>query len=435
MRIAFFEDQHVSGLNPVALMRPVYELLCGQFSLRERLIRRFSVSEWGAFLRPWLAETYREEQPEAQVNDSFWLQQGTTLLINGRWLPTLESLANIEPGEAGIVDDELVYLTLDSEEAILFNDNSWDDVLATLSRSRKNIQASGSLIRHPWDLINQNANQLLADYRLRQYGWSQFEPGPQVAVLGPVENVYIHPRANVDPFVVLDARTGPISIEAGACIQPFTRIEGPCHIGYDSQLFRANIREGTTIGPTSRVGGEVEASILHGYVNTYHDGFLGHSYVCPWVNLGALTTNSDLKNDYSNVKVPLSGVPTETNSNKVGCFIGDHTKTALSSLFNTGSSIGMMSMVLPGGELLPKHIPSFSRVWHGELDDGLSLEDGLTTARTAMGRRNCELTSAQERLIRFLYDDSLSEREQAILRFREKRGSNSSASIPQTAAG
>jgi hypothetical protein len=96
---------------------------------------------------------------------------------------------------------------------------------------------------------------------------------------------------------VLDATQGPISVDAGAVIQSFTRLEGPCHVGIGARLFRANIQKGTTIGPFCRVGGEVEASILHGYVNKYHEGFLGHSYLCPWVNLGALSTSSDLKND------------------------------------------------------------------------------------------------------------------------------------------
>src|SRR5207253_6628464 len=108
-----------------------------------------------------------------------------------------------------------------------------------------------------------------------------------------------------------------ISVEAGAVIQSFTRLEGPCHVGTQSQLFRANVRGGTTIGPVCRVGGEIEASILHGYVNKYHDGFLGHSYLCPWVNLGALSTNSDLKNDYSIVRVPLEGRSVDTGLSKV----------------------------------------------------------------------------------------------------------------------
>jgi hypothetical protein len=169
------------------------------------------------------------------------------------------------------------------------------------------------------------------------------------------------------------------------------------------------------------VGGEVEESILHGYVNKYHEGFLGHSYVCPWVNIGAITSTSDLKNDYSSVRVPLQGVPIDSGSSKVGSFIGDHTKTAIDSMFNTGSSIGVMTMVLPGGRLLPRHIPSFCNVSFGELAADWPLEDGIQTARMAMQRRECELTPAAENLLKVVYAQTADEREAAMNRAAQTR--------------
>ena len=102
-------------------------------------------------------------------------------------------------------------------------------------------------------------------------------------------------------MVVIDAEHGPVYLDEGAEIHPFTRIEGPCYVGKKSILLGAKCREGNSIGPFCRIGGEVEESIIQGYSNKYHDGFLGHAYVGEWVNLGALTTNSDLKNDYSTV--------------------------------------------------------------------------------------------------------------------------------------
>ncbi len=213
------------------------------------------------------------------------------------------------------------------------------------------------MLNYPWDLIHLNGTQLEQDFRTRPHGPSKVTLGSQVAVLGRDEDVYIDPSAQIDPFVVIDARGGPVWIDAGVKAQPFTRIEGPCYIGTKSQLFRANVKEGTSLGPVCRVGGEIEASIFHGYSNKYHDGFLGHSYICPWVNLGALTTNSDLKNDYSAVSVPLWGDSINSGSTKVGCFVGDHSKTALCSLFNTGSSVGVMSMILPGDACCPSTSP------------------------------------------------------------------------------
>ncbi|MBL4884935.1 MAG: hypothetical protein JKY95_10420, partial [Planctomycetaceae bacterium] len=221
------------------------------------------------------------------------------------------------------------------------------------------------------------------------------------------------PQAELEPFVSIIAKNGPVIIEAGVKIQSFTRLEGPCFIGKDTQLFRANIREETSIGPVCRVGGEIEGSIIHGYANKYHDGFLGHSYVCPWVNLGAQTTNSDLKNDYSNVKVPIGLEYLNTKDKKIGCFIGDHAKTAIGTLFNTGTNVGVMAMVLPAGKLCPKHIPSFSRLWHGELDTQCNFEAACQTATTAMQRRNQNFTKTHQKLFKEIQTQTKPERDQA----------------------
>lgn len=427
MRIALFEDQSARDFAPIALVRPVFELLCGQMTARERALEFLPVADWGAFLRGDLADVYREENPGCRVNSLDWLRAGPTLLLNGRWLADPKVLIGIDEGSVGIIDGTVVYLTLDPLEVALLTGDNWDDALTQIARTRRRVAVSGKLAKYPWDLIHYNSDQLRYDFVARDFGLSQAdEQGQHVAVMGEAHNVFIDPSASLDPFVVIDARKGPVSIEAGAMIQAFTRLEGPCHIGAKSQLFRANVREGTSIGPVCRVGGEIEGAILHSFVNKYHDGFLGHSYVCPWVNLGALSTNSDLKNDYSTVRVPLSGVPVDSGEMKVGCFIGDHTKTAIGSLFNTGTSVGVMCVILPDGELLPKHIPSFSRIWHGELIDGLPLEKGLMTARAAMHRRNKTLTMAHETLLRKVHAQSITERDRAIERYAEKAAAGAS---------
>ena len=412
MRILLFEDSQAANLSPIALTRSVFELVCGRFSLLDRILRA-NPQELGLFVRDYLADVTRESCPTAQVNDLNWLSQAPTVVINGRWLPGPQSLSQIVDGKAGIVDDTVAWFVLQPEDCVALDENNWEDMFGTIVRNSEQIEVGGHIIRRPWDLINFNPDQLAWDFR--QYSRSTvMENSPQVAFLGPPVDISVAPSVEIDPFVVIDARHGPVSIDENVKIQSFTRIEGPCHIAAGTQVFRALIREGTTIGPTCRVGGEIEESILHGFVNKYHEGFLGHSYVCPWVNLGAMTTNSDLKNDYSAVRVPLDGEPVDTASTKVGCFIGDHTKTAIDSMFNTGSSIGVMSMVLPGGELLPKFVPSFSKVWHGELQDGWELNRSIETARVCMQRRDQELTPAQEQVLRHLQQTTASARAAAI---------------------
>jgi UDP-N-acetylglucosamine diphosphorylase/glucosamine-1-phosphate N-acetyltransferase len=421
MRVAFFEDRNAVEFGPVTQLRPVFELLCGHYTMRERVIRSQSVTEWGAFLREALVEIYQEQHPEAHVNSSGWLKQGPAVFLNGCWLPDAAALFAIESGTVGVIEGTIAYLTVEPAEAALFDSEPYESAIYQIARTRRRVPAPGKLVSYPWELVEQNPAQIAADFAgcPIERGWTP--ASPQIALVGPAESVAIDRTAQVDPFVVLDATRGPISVEAGATIESFTRVEGPCHIRTGAKLFRASVRGGTTIGPACRVGSEVEKSILHGYVNKYHEGFLGHSYICPWVNLGALSTTSDLKNDYSIVRVPLEGKSIDTGLVKVGCFIGDHTKTGLGSLFNTGSSIGVMCMVLPGGELLPRHIPSFTAVWHGELADAMPIERSLAAARSAMNRRNCELTGAQERLLRHLFDTTQAERDEAIALFRERR--------------
>jgi UDP-N-acetylglucosamine diphosphorylase/glucosamine-1-phosphate N-acetyltransferase len=414
-RTAFFEDAAAEQLRPLTLLRPVFELLCGHFSVRERWVRFGEVHEWGAWLRPELAATYAEQHPEARINDARWSAGGATMFINGRWLPPAGALPDLSPQAAAYVGDTLVAMMVESREA---GGIAWDNLgpeLARLAGGRQRTQAGGALVRFPWDLVTHNAATLRADFALRKQNCGRVRNDAHVVVQGDSAEVYVDPTAEIDPFVVIDARNGPVWIDAGARILPFTRIEGPALIGRETQVFRAHVRGGTTIGPVCRVGGEIEESVLHGYVNKYHDGFLGHSYVCPWVNLGALTSNSDLKNDYSTVRVPAGTDSIDTGSTKVGCFVGDHSKAAIGSLINTGTIVGVMSMLLPDGGLLPKFVPSFSWHRHGRIESSADLlERGIESARSAMSRRGCALTTAGEQLLRQAYVATQSERAGAL---------------------
>src|SRR5262249_20122520 len=126
------------------------------------------------------------------------------------------------------------------------------------------------------------------------------------AVIGPRERLYVHATARVEPHVVVDTTRGPVVLDAEAVVQAFSRIEGPCYVGPQTQLLGAKVR-GCTFGPVCRIGGEVEAAVVQGYSNKYHDGYLGHSYVGEWVNLGAGTQTSDLRNDYGPVSLTVAG--------------------------------------------------------------------------------------------------------------------------------
>src|SRR5262249_17973449 len=157
--------------------------------------------------------------------------------------------------------------------------------------------------------------------------------------------------------------------------------EGPCHVGPDTQVLGARIRA-SSFGPQCRIGGEVEATIVQGYSNKAHDGFLGHSYLGEWVNLGAGTQVSDLRNDYAPLTVSINGARVETGQMKLGAFLGDHTKTSIGTLINAGSVFGAFCQLLTSGTLLPRDVPSFCRYGQGELHERPDLRQLFTTAAT-----------------------------------------------------
>lgn len=413
MRLVIYEDSLAANFSPLATLRPTFELRCGHFSTRERALRYLPVTDWAFAARPELNASLLAASPEAAAFHAEWLSAGPVWFLNGRWLASREDYLNLDEEAVGLVDGEIAWMCLRPEEADLFRLGlTVEEGIAAAARHRRRLEAGGVLARFPWDLVNQNPTQIEWDHAARLARVEPSSAGDSsrsaLAITGPADRVWIDLSADVEPFVSIDVRGGPVWIEAGVKIQSFTRIEGPAWIGRQTQLFRTNLRGGTSIGPVCRVGGEIEASILHGYVNKYHDGFLGHAYVCPWVNLGALTTNSDLKNDYSAVRVPLSGTPIDSGSTKVGCFLGDHVKTAIGTLFNTGTSVGVMAMVLPNGELAPKWIPPFTRLWHGELTPVPDIDRQIAIARTVLGRRNVELNDADEALLRLVWQRELS---------------------------
>lgn len=426
MRVALFEDRLASDFGALALTRPVFELCCGHFGLRERLIRYWEVDDWGVFVRSFLHEAYQEQHPEAHVNDLNWLLDGeVTLLINGRWLPDPDSLDRLEYNGIGVCNGVPVYAVVNSDEALHLCDGTWETTIRQLAPTRRAVEVGGAVFRYPWDLIEQNPVQLCHDFALRGLGGLPPLPDSQVVCQGPAEWIHVPPSVQVDPFVVIDARKGPVSVEERAVLQPFTRLEGPCHIGRETQLFRANVKAGTTLGPVCRVGGEIESTIMIGYSNKYHDGFLGHSYIGAWCNLGANTLSSDLKVDYSQVRVPLNGISLDTGLSKVGCYMGDFTKTGIGSLFNTGTSVGMMALVLPSGDYAPRYIPSFSGVRGGALTAGLPFERWMETVRATLRRRDMEMTNAQERLYWYLVQATKRDRDDAQLRDQASRGLHS----------
>ena len=426
MRLCLVEDSAAGDLDPLTLTRPVFDLRLGASTLGSKIARAFGVgpgpARRGAVIRPYLAAVQRARDPHTAVNDPGWQARGPVLVANGRWVPP-EPFAPPEDGHpwVGMCEGRPACAWAGPDRAATLTPAGVDAWFAAIAADAPHLELGGEWIARPWDLVARNGEHLQRDFAAEAPKGVSNRHLSAVALVGPADRLSIHETVRIDPYTVFDTTGGPITIAAGVLIQPFTRVEGPCYVGRDTQLFRANLRGGVTIGPNCRIGGEVEHAIIHGHSNKYHEGFLGHAYVGEWVNLGAITSNSDLRNDYGEVAVPLGGDPVATGQVKVGCFLGDHTRTGLGSMINTGTVAGVMCNLLPAGPLLPKHIPSFAAVRYGRVAAGFPLEQVFATARTVMGRRGQEFTPLDERLYLDIYEQTRPERERAFQRAHDRR--------------
>jgi UDP-N-acetylglucosamine diphosphorylase / glucose-1-phosphate thymidylyltransferase / UDP-N-acetylgalactosamine diphosphorylase / glucosamine-1-phosphate N-acetyltransferase / galactosamine-1-phosphate N-acetyltransferase len=413
MRLCVFEDRGVYNLEPLSLTRPAFDLLCGACSLLERQARAFAAEEMGALVRPALADLCRETHPGLPVNDRAWLRAGPTALVNARWLPPAQPVADRETPRVALVGEEVAYIVLPSPGIPEGAAEMVEDCLQSWKDRLPQAAAGGTLVRYPWDLVERNPQALCEDLEwFRAHLQAAPRPGG-MGVIGPEDALVVHPDASVEPFVVADTRAGPVLIDRGAVIHSFSRLEGPCYVGPESWIVGANLR-GSTLGPKCRVGGEVEASILQGYCNKYHEGFLGHSYLGEWVNIAAGTQVSDLRNDYGPVRLTINGERVNSGLSKVGAFFGDHAKTGIGALLNTGTVAGAFSAMLPEGSLLPQVIPSFCTYGRGQLQESWDLQQLFTTAAIMMRRRGRELTEAYRDRVFTLYEETAGFRRQVI---------------------
>jgi len=409
--LTLFEDGGYKNLQPLTYTRPVYDLKCGISTLREKILRAYGVEKCCLHTRAYLADLVALQNPELSVNTCC---EKDCLLINGRVLADADLAAKIpmEGDDTAFVtaDGTLVAVRLSADKTKACCQSAPDtiekDAFADLPTETVDVK----LINYPWDLVHENPDQITADFKvLAKPGVIEGKVYEGVTILGK-ENVYIAAGATVKPGVVLDAEEGPIFIDEGAKIFPNAVIEGPTYIGKKSAIkIGAKIYEGTSIGEVCKVGGEVEESIIHSYSNKQHEGFLGHAYLGMWVNLGADTNNSDLKNDYGNVKVSVNGELMDSGSMFVGSTIGDHTKTGINSMLNTGTVLGVGCNVFGAG-LPPKYVPSFA--WGGS--DGMveyRLDKCLQVAERVMARRKIELSDVEKAVLTKVFEMTAKERE------------------------
>ncbi len=404
MRIYLFEDAVVARLEPLTLTRPAFELQLGLRSLFDRQREHFGHGSFGALVRPILRPLMQLLRPDLPAAP---LTNGTPgeVLVNARWVAPGTLFQPPAQASVGLIGDEVAWVY--RPEGFL-HPPTWESVqdhLDDWKESLPRVPAEGWLVRYPWQLVERNAEYLATDADW----WNRAHPTRTVdglTIVGSPAAVHVHPEARIQPFVVFDTTVGPVVVDEGVRVQSFTRLEGPCYIGPRTHLLGAQVRGGT-IGPDCRVGGEFEASILHGHSNKYHDGFLGHSYVGEWVNVGAGAQFSDLRNDYGRIEVFSGGRMVDSGAIKIGSFVGDHTRFSINASMNCGTVVGSFCMMVASGGLLPRVVPPFSMAREGRVSDRNDLRRMFDTAKMAMSRRGCEWTPTHEAFYFDLYEATM----------------------------
>lgn len=388
-QIVLFEDHQWSQFLPLTWWRTLFELRAGRKILLDRIAQTMQAAVAGVWVREWIAEV-AAERCALPANAAL---TSPNLLVNGRWLPDGTIEANDEP-VVYMCGEEIAAILPDEERArrasaqIMLDPAATEELLAGLPRK----EIAGAMVRYPWDLVSSLPSLLEEDWQPSDAAIAG--DVDTRSVFGDSSALHCGERSSVHSSAVLDVRGGPIFIGHDVSIGACAVIDGPAYIGPGSVIRpHAHLHGGCAIGPVCKIGGEVDATIVQGYSNKQHHGFLGHAYVGSWANIGAGATNSDLKNTYGNVRASICGASVDTGTPFFGATIGDHAKIGIQAAIPTGASVGFAASIA-ATDLAPKFVPSFSWMSRDRNQEGdVSKLKEIAIAMAA--RRSVELTEAE----------------------------------------
>lgn len=378
----FYDDAAARAFEPFALTRPACELRAGALLIRERWELALGRRVVGFLSAPHLADFDEPGAPSAAHGD---LPAGS-VVAHAR---CAVALAPVSPADVWAVDGRVAAVTLRAAVPSADLASGTVDLDRLAKGAERRLDVGGRWLDHIWDFIAQLQDMLVEDVPVLAAKSGAREAG--------TKGVFTEERATVEPHVHFDTSAGPVLVRRGATVQAFTRVVGPCVIGPDSIVGTDRIA-GSSIGEACRVHGELVASILLGHANKSHDGFIGHSMLGRWVNLGAGTTNSNLKNTYGRVSLWTPRGEVATGMQFLGTLLGDHAKTGIGTQLTTGTVIGTGANVFGGG-MPPKAVPPFA--WgEGPPYETYRIEKFLDVARRVMERRQVTLSDRQARQLR-----------------------------------
>ncbi len=374
-------------LLPFTFIRPVADIRLGILTIREK---------WEIFLGNKTSTLTQE-----YLSDKYPLiREEDNVLINGSVIPSkqiVEEIRELDPNQTLVSGDILIAHRVRSEDIDNMDAELLEDVepMHTKSPVVKLFLLS--------DLIVLNQGQILADYMLLTAGRKSQPIPDHVRVISP-ENLFVEEGAKLD-LITINASEGPVYIGKNVHIMDGAMLRGPLGVG-DSSIVRmgAKIYGGSSIGPFCKVGGEMSSSIIFGYSNKAHDGFLGHSVIGEWCNLGADTNTSNMKNNYDQVRLwdYAEGSFTDTGMMFCGTFMGDHSKCAINTMFNTGTVVGVNAQLFGTG-FMRNFIPSFT--WGSTSGyTTVHIDKAIDVARRVYARKDKEFTIIDEHILRSVFD-------------------------------
>jgi UDP-N-acetylglucosamine diphosphorylase/glucosamine-1-phosphate N-acetyltransferase len=380
MNYILFDDYSRNNLLPFTYTKPVCEIRIGILTIKEKW-EKYLNAPVSYFTQDYLGEKYKLQNA------------GDSLFINGKICPNAELLKLVlQLGANEAIkhgNDLLGYRTTNA------SDFDAENMLAKASQ----VEVNYISVKDLWDIFTKNGAALKEDFALLTKGRASQELPASNTVVGNKADVFLEEGAVVEA-AILNTKSGPVYIGKDAEIMEGSVVRGPFALGEHSALKLATKIYGpTTIGPHCKVGGEVNNSVIFGYSNKAHDGFLGNSVIGEWCNLGADTNNSNLKNNYGNVKLYnyKKEAMIDTGLQFCGLMMGDHSKCGINTMFNTGTVVGVGANIFGGG-FPPTHIPSFS--WGGsEAMETYKLDKMLETAQRVYERRSLTVTPEEKNIL------------------------------------
>ncbi|QDV71070.1 Bifunctional protein GlmU [Rosistilla carotiformis] len=408
MRILIFEDSSTDQLAPITTSRPAYAITCASYRLID-WVRRLNLPT-AAEVRSYLRPIQQADFADLQDVDSWQPTDQPVLAINARCVPSIENFQTLQRLVArkasGTVksghDVAAILLMPQDLERCKIGPGAGLAAPMLAAEGIDPIDESLPMFHWPHEVIRwhmQLMNASLED-RIANGNYEQREDG-----------VFLAPGAKIGDYAVIDTSQGPILLDENVQVGPFCYFSGPVYAGAGTRVIEhAALKDGVSLGHTVKIGGEVEASVIEPYTNKQHHGFLGHSYLGSWINLGAGTCNSDLKNTYGRINIEYGDRKMATEMQFLGCIVGDYSKSAINTGIFTGKVIGVCSMLYG---FVTQNVPSFMNYAQifGQVAE-IPADVMVATQARMFARRKVQQRQCDIDLIRAMYDQTSDQREE-----------------------